>query len=84
MRQVGTRIGPIRAQDRSMGEISAETATFLRELAADIPLLPKTRQVPTGLANRLEAQSNREVNLWQCCHKIDEKSSEIVPLGAPF
>ena len=24
------------------------------------------------------------LKLWQTCHKIAEKSSEIVPLGAPF
>jgi hypothetical protein len=25
-----------------------------------------------------------ELNLWQTCHEIVEKSSKIVPLGAPF
>jgi hypothetical protein len=32
---------------------------------------------------QLQAQSGRQLNLWQGCHKIAEKSSKIVPLGAP-
>jgi|HubBroStandDraft_3_1064219.scaffolds.fasta_scaffold04976_8 hypothetical protein len=33
--------------------------------------------------NRLLAQSDREFDLWQACHEFAEKSSKIVPLGAP-
>ncbi|PYT64002.1 MAG: hypothetical protein DMG42_35475 [Acidobacteria bacterium] len=29
-------------------------------------------------------QSRRKLDLWQGCHEIAEKSSKIVPLGAPF
>jgi hypothetical protein len=36
------------------------------------------------LQNRLLAQSGREFDLWQACHEFPEKSSKIVPLGAPF
>jgi hypothetical protein len=25
-----------------------------------------------------------KIDLWQGCHKMGEKSSKIVPLGAPF
>jgi hypothetical protein len=32
----------------------------------------------------LQTQSSRELNLWQTCHEIAEKSSKIVPLGAPL
>jgi hypothetical protein len=32
----------------------------------------------------LEAQSRRELNLWQTCDEVGKKSSNIVPLGAPF
>jgi hypothetical protein len=32
----------------------------------------------------LQAQSSRELNLKQTCHEIAEKSSKIVPLGAPY
>jgi hypothetical protein len=32
----------------------------------------------------LQAQSSRELNVWQICHEIGEESSKIVPLGAPF
>ena len=31
----------------------------------------------------LEAQWTSEVKLWQTCYEIGEKSSKIVPLGAP-
>jgi hypothetical protein len=34
--------------------------------------------------NRLLAQSDREFDLWQACHEFAEKSSKIVPLGAPL
>jgi hypothetical protein len=34
--------------------------------------------------NRLLAQSGREFDPWQACHEFAEKSSKIVPLGAPF
>ena len=33
--------------------------------------------------NRLLAQSGREFDLWQTCREFAEKSSKIVPLGAP-
>ena len=29
-------------------------------------------------------QKSRDLNLWQACHEIAEKSSIIVPLGAPL
>ncbi len=32
----------------------------------------------------LQAQSVRELNLWQTRHEFAEKSSKIVPLGAPL
>ena len=32
----------------------------------------------------LQAQSVRELNLWQTRHEFAEKSSKIVPFGAPF
>jgi hypothetical protein len=32
----------------------------------------------------LEAQWTSEVKLWQICYEIGDKSSKIVPLGAPF
>jgi hypothetical protein len=32
----------------------------------------------------LQAQSDRELNLWQPFHEIAKESSKIVPLGAPF
>jgi hypothetical protein len=31
----------------------------------------------------LQTQPCRELNLWQTGHEIAEKSSKIVPLGAP-
>ena len=34
--------------------------------------------------NRLLAQSDREFDLWQACREFAEKSSKIVPLGAPL
>jgi hypothetical protein len=34
--------------------------------------------------NRLLAQSGREFDLWQACHQFAEKSSKIVPFGAPL
>jgi hypothetical protein len=43
-----------------------------------------TGQVPSGLPNMLQAQSSGKLNLWQGCHEIAEKSSKIVPLGAPL
>ena len=33
---------------------------------------------------KLQAQSRGKLNLWQTRHKLNEKSSKIVPLGAPF
>jgi hypothetical protein len=36
------------------------------------------------LQNWLLAHSGREFDLWQACHEFPEKSSKIVPLGAPF
>jgi hypothetical protein len=36
------------------------------------------------LQNRLLAHSGREFDLWQACHESPEKSSKIVPLGAPL
>jgi hypothetical protein len=39
--------------------------------------------VPLGL-DQLQTQSSRQLNLWQDCHDIGEKGSEIVPLGAPL
>jgi len=32
----------------------------------------------------LRVQSSKDLNLWQTFHEIAEKSSEIVPLGAPL
>jgi hypothetical protein len=32
----------------------------------------------------LQAQSSRDLNLWQACQEIGKKSSKIVPLGAPL
>jgi hypothetical protein len=32
----------------------------------------------------LQAQSVRELNLWQTRHEFAEKNSKIVPLGAPL
>jgi hypothetical protein len=32
---------------------------------------------------RLLASSGREFDLWQACREFAEKSSKIVPLGAP-
>jgi hypothetical protein len=32
----------------------------------------------------LQTQSSRKRNLWQTCHEIAEKSSKIVPSGAPL
>lgn len=32
----------------------------------------------------LQAQRSRELGLWQTRHEIAEKSSKIVPLGAPL
>lgn len=32
----------------------------------------------------LQGQPSREINLRQACHEIAEKSSEIVPSGAPL
>ena len=32
----------------------------------------------------LQPQSSRKINRRQACHEIVEKSSEIVPLGAPL
>src|SRR6267154_5912177 len=48
------------------------------------PVKCKTGQVPSGLPIMLQAQSWRESNLRQACHEVGEKSSEIVPLGAPL
>jgi hypothetical protein len=31
----------------------------------------------------LQVQSSKDLNLWQTFHEIAEKSSKIVPLGAP-
>ena len=32
----------------------------------------------------LQVQSSKDLNLWQTFHEIAEKSSKIVPLGAPL
>jgi len=48
------------------------------------PVKCKTGQVPSGLPIMLQAQSWRESDLSQACHEVGEKSSEIVPLGAPL
>jgi cytochrome c553 len=36
-----------------------------------------------GSRKRLEAHRRRELNLCHRCHEFPEKSSKIVPLGAP-
>ena len=48
------------------------------------PLLYPTNQVPSGLSNKLQGQSSRKLDFRQGCHEIAEKSSKIVPLGAPL
>jgi hypothetical protein len=42
-----------------------------------------TRQVPPEVPIMLQARSSREIYPSQARHEIGEKSSEIVPLGAP-
>jgi hypothetical protein len=34
-------------------------------------------------STKLEAQYSGQVNLWQGCHEIAKKSSEVVSPGAP-
>jgi hypothetical protein len=36
------------------------------------------------LGNELEDQFRWDVSLWQTCHEFSDKSSKIVPLGAPL
>jgi hypothetical protein len=40
--------------------------------------------MPSGYTNELQAQFSRKPDLWQNGHEIFEKSSKIVPPGAPF
>ena len=42
------------------------------------------RTSPFGFMNKLQIPSRRKLDLWQGCHEVAEKSSKIVPLGAPF
>ena len=41
-------------------------------------------QAPQDPTIMLQAQFERELHLWQTRHEFAEKSSKIVPLGAPF
>jgi hypothetical protein len=36
------------------------------------------------LGSLIWLQSRRKLDLWQGCHEVAEKSSKIVPLGAPI
>jgi hypothetical protein len=37
-----------------------------------------------SVTEKLQVQASRKLDLWQGCHEVPEKSSKIVPLGAPL
>lgn len=53
-------------------------------MEADLAVSCQLLTSPSGLPNRLQAQSPRKLDLRRGCHEITEKSSKIIPLGAPL
>jgi hypothetical protein len=57
---------------------------FTNQVSSSSNLYCLVSRVTSGLLSWLHAQSRRNINLWQVRREFSEKSSKIVPLGAPL